>query len=238
MKTKLLFIFLVYTFSTLVFADQNFVNVSLNHLNWSKETEKKSTKEDFIFAELEGGLQAPWGELYGFYDLERPAQSGDRVRTAAKGLIRYRINQAPIAIYTQVYQFNELGFSEQNQVLGLGYEWDGDGWWFKPFLGFHHVSQTYYSGSNGGMLGWVLGKSFSFLKFNFLFINWHETEFSRSEQYQKANGDQSIGQNGAASLWWLANSSWTFGLQWRYAVDKLGTSQNTDAVISTLKYNL
>lgn len=237
MKFNFVITILIFTFSSLSFANGGFANVSLNHLNWTQATEEKSTKEDFIFAEFEGGLQTQWGELYGFYDIERPAQSGDRVRTAAKGSMRYRVNQMPLAVYTQVYQFSELGFAEQNQVLGLGYEWGGDGWWFKPFLGFHHVSQTYYSGANGGMLGWILGKSFSIAKQNFLFTNWHETEFARADQYKKANGDQSIGQNGAVSLWWLADSSWTFGLQWRYAVDKLGTSQNTDAVISTLKYS-
>lgn len=214
-----------------------FGNVSVNYLDWDKGTENKSTKKDFTYLEIEGGSQFSWGELYGFFDLENPGRSGDEIRTASKGSIRYYLGTTGFSLYAHEYSFHSLGFSDQNRVLGLGYQWVGEKWWFKPFMGYHEVSQTFYSGANGYMLGWILGYGFKVSEQSFWITQWHETEIDRNEAYANGNGNSKTSQNGAISAWWDINKDVTLGLQWRYAQNKLGTAGTMGAAIATLKYN-
>lgn len=214
-----------------------FGNLSLNYLDWNKTTEAKSVKRDFAYLELEGGGQFNWGEIYGFFDLENFVKDGDKVRTASKGTLRYYLGQTHFNIYAHVYNFDMAGFSEQNRILGFGYNLGGDGWWFKPFLGVHQVSQTYFNGMNGYMAGWILGYAFKMKDQSFLVTNWHEIEFARKDTYTTANGNKSHSFNGALGLWWNLDPIVTLGLQWRYAVDKLGTAGEMNAGIASVKYN-
>jgi hypothetical protein len=211
-----------------------FADVSVNRLDWDRGTEAKSRKRDFNYLELEGGGQFNWGELYGFFDIENPGKPG--VRTAGKGSINYFLGRTKFGIYGHVYNFAAPGFYEQNRVIGFGYSLIEKNWWFKPFLGFHEVSQTFYSGANGYMAGWVFGRLFTVQGLNFLIADWHEYEFARNERYAAGNGGKRSSHNGALSLWWIPAKHLTGGVQWRYAVDKLGTGGSLGAVIYTLKY--
>jgi hypothetical protein len=213
-----------------------FGNVSVNLLDWTTGTEGKSDKKDFVYLELEGGANFNWGEIYGFFDLENPGKTGNDVRSASKGSINYLLGGTKIGLYAQVYNFAAHGFSEQNRVLGLSYTFAGEGWWWKPFLGAHDVSQTFYSGSNGAMGGWVLGYAFKFFGENFLFVDWHEYEFERHRTYAAGNGARLDGHNGAASIWWFGPGGLSLGIQGRYANDKLGTPGSLGAVIYSVKY--
>ena len=214
-----------------------FANVSLNRLFWTNSTKEKSTKIDFNYFELEGGGQYSWGELYGFFDIENIGHDGNEVRTAAKGVARYYLGKSNVSLYAHVYDFNAAGFSEQNRVFGLGYQLTGLGWWVKPFLGVHDVTQTYFTGLNGFMGGWTVGYTFKIGKLSFMATDWHELEFARKDAYAAANGGKNVSQNGAASLWWNATDEFTLGAQWRYAVDKLGTAGVLGAAILTARYN-
>ncbi len=213
-----------------------FADASFNRLDWDRGTEQKSTKRDFNYLELEGGGLFNWGELYGFFDIENPGKSGDEMRTAGKGSVNYFLGKSGLTLYGHVYNFSAAGFSEQNRVMGLGYVLAGEKFWFKPFLGFHEVTQTFYSGSNGYMGGWVVGYFFDIARAKFLAADWHEYEFGRNEKYAAGNGGKRSSHNGAASLWWLAHPRVTPGVQWRYATDKLGTGGSLGAFIYTLKF--
>lgn len=215
-----------------------FASTSLNRLDWNRQTEDKSTKRDFSYLEIEGGAQFSWGEVYGFFDYENIGKAGTDVRTAAKGSLNYYLLETPLSIYLHVYDFNADGFAEQNRVVGLGYSFDGNGWFFKPFLGFHDVSQTFFSGPNGYMAGWVVAYNFKISSQLFMIADWHEFEFDRANEYAAGQGGKRYGHNGALSLWWNAPHNLSPGLQWRYATDKLGTPGTLGALITTLKYNL
>jgi len=214
-----------------------FGDVSVNYLDWGRGTENKSTKTDFTYVELEGGAQHTWGDLYGFFDIENVGKTGGEVRTASKAAINFYLGNTKFGLYAHQYTFSSLGFAEQNRVIGFGYLWAGDGWWFKPFLGFHDVSQTFYSGSNGYMGGWVFGYNFTAFKQRFFLADWHEIEFNRNEAYAAGNGGRRSSTNGALSIWWSYDANLSIGQQWRYATDKLGTGGDMAAWISTLKYS-
>lgn len=213
-----------------------FGDVSLNHLAWDAPTKAKSTKSDFDYLEFEGGAQYSWGETYGFFDIENIGRRGEVLRTAAKGSLRYYLGKSGFSAYGHVYNFTQPGFAEQNRVYGFGYQVTGKNWWVKPFLGFHDVTQTYFNGSNGFMGGWVVGYGFKIGRQEFLAADWHELEFARRDDYAFANGNRHVSQNGALSLWWSATKNVNPGVQWRYAVDKLGTAGEMNAAIFTLKY--
>jgi len=215
-----------------------FADVNVNHLIWDNSTKQKSTKTDFNYLELEGGGQFSWGEVYGFFDIENIGKRGEVLRTAAKGSVRKYLGRegAGFSLYGHVYNFTAPGFSEQNRVYGLGYQVAGQTWWFKPFLGLHDVTQTFFNGSNGFMGGWVAGYGFQIGKQQFLLFDWHEIEFARKDAYAAQNGDARSSQNGAASAWWIANRYWSLGAQWRYALNKLGTEGWQHAAIFTVKY--
>lgn len=225
--------------SSLAHADYQwgFGDMSINYLDWERGTERKSTKKDFTYLEIEGGSQHTWGDLYGFFDIENIGQTGSEVRTASKGSINYYLGETKFGLYAHQYSFHSLGFSEQNRVVGFGYLLSGDGWWVKPFIGFHDVSQTFYSGSNGFMAGWVFGYSFTAFSQKFFVADWHEMEFERNQTYAAGNGGSKTGINGALSFWWTMTPKLALGQQWRYATNKLGTGGEQNAWISTLKCN-
>lgn len=236
----------------------SFANVSVNYLDWSDGTEDRTStnaaKSDFMFLEIEGGLGYEWGEFYGFFDFENPtndqfdeASGGtDNFRTAGKLTSHIYLGDSPLSIYAHLYDFRDYGYNsrEQDQVLGLGYLANFDnGLWFKPFLGAARVQSDGYTGSNGFMAGWVAGYDFTAFGQNFGVTNWHEQTFGRDDEYLNdnyVNGKaDSVGTNGAVSLWWHPSERVTTGIQYRYSDEKLGTPNNyQNAMIYTVKLNL
>lgn len=235
----------------------SFGNISLNYLDWSSGTERRTAgnaaKSDFFFVELEGGVGFEWGEFYGFADLENPtndqfdegSDGRDNLRTAGKATSHIYLGESPFSIYAHVYDFRDYGFNsrEQDQILGLGYRHTFDnGLWIKPFFGAARVQSDAYTGMNGYMAGWVAGYDFQAFDQNFSITNWHEQTFDRDDDYLEQNfvGDTagSVGTNGALSLWWHPNERITTGVQYRYANNKLGTPNDfQNAMIYSLKLN-
>jgi hypothetical protein len=218
-----------------------FKNLSLNYLNWSDKTEANTnySKADFYYVELEGGAGFDWGDVYGFFDLENPFKSSsdfpNNRRTALKVSLEPNIGKTNFNLYLHVYNFSEDSFSEQNRVYGLSYNLKTNfGFWFKPFIGLHDVTSTYFSGVNGLMAGWVLGYDFNILKYKFSISNWNEIEFDREESYLSG---EKTGVNGAIAIWWHANKLITAGLQYRYANNKLGSTTYQNGGIISLKFN-
>lgn len=236
----------------------SFANVSVNYLDWSDGTEDRTAnnaaKGDFMYLEIEGGLGYEWGEFYGFFDFENPtndqfdeASGGtDNFRTAGKLTSHIYLGDSPLSIYAHLYDFRDYGYNsrEQDQILGLGYLANFDnGLWFKPFLGAARVQSDGYTGSNGFMAGWVAGYDFTAFGQKFGVTNWHEQTFGRDDEYLEQNyvGDKadSVGTNGAVSLWWHPSELITTGIQYRYSDEKLGTPDNyQNAMIYTVKLNL
>ncbi|WP_446719012.1 outer membrane protein OmpK [Halomonas sp. SH5A2] len=238
----------------------SFANVSVNYLDWSDGTEDRTannaTKSDFMFLEIEGGLGYEWGEFYGFFDFENPtndqfdeASGGtDNFRTAGKLTSHIYLGDSPLSIYAHLYDFRDYGFNlrEQDQILGLGYIANFEnGLWIKPFLGAARVQSNSYTGSNGFMAGWVAGYDFTAFGQDFGVTNWHEQTFGRDDEYLEQNYQppeskaNSVGTNGAVSLWWHPTELVTTGIQYRYADEKLGTPNNyQNAMIYTVKLNL
>lgn len=241
-----------------------FMDVNVNYLDWTGKTEDRTdpykgnlggAKEDFIYIELEGGAGFDWGDLYGFFDLENPENIGDdregetdNFRVATKGSIAYNLGDSKWNAYGHVYHFEDSGYYDTNIVLGASYDFFTDsGFWMKPFLGAHIETSTYNgNGFNGYMAGWVFGYDFQVGEHKFSVNQWHETEFGRKDQHRgvgvNMDGEalvyNSVGQNGAISVWWHFDNHVTAGLQYRYADHKLGTAGYHDAIIYTLKYNL
>ena len=221
-----------------------FGDMSVNYLDWSNGTEERANgfKKDFWYLELEGGAGFTWGELYGFADLENLEKGSDKVSTSLKGSIAYKTGIAELRVYGQVYNTNSDGFTAQNNVLGLSYAFNGDGWFFNPFVGFHHTMTTAgensFGGMNGGMFGWTAGYNFNAFGEKFMISNWHESEFGRNDKYMIVSGEgDHVSANGAVALWWNATDNITTGIQYRYAFNKLGNKGNQNAMIYTVKYN-
>ena len=216
-----------------------FGNVSISRLDWTSKTEKNAGKKDFTYLEAEGGAGFTWGEVYGFIDLENPHKSNNKgFRVAMKGNTRIKLGDTGFNLFAQIYDLNTKGFNEQNRFAGVGYNFTGDNYFFKPVLALHNAETTYFSGNNGYMLGWVAGYNFKAMGEDFMVTNWHEYEFGRDSKYLQKNGKaRKSGHNGAVALWWNATNHITAGLQYRYADDKLGSATYQDGVIYTLKYN-
>lgn len=226
-----------------------FANVSMNYLDWTPHTTHKSGnsshKDDFAYLELEGGAGFTWGELYGFFDLENAFNSkndsdaGDNQRYTFKTTARIYLGDTAFNAYGHVYGTYSLpgnggNFHEVNTLYGIGYNTDFHGLWFKPFAALHYVDQTFYSGNNGYVLGWVAGYDFNLWDEKFSVTNWNEIELNRNDRYGNGGRD---GVNGALALWWTPVPSVTTGIQYRYADNKLGEDFYQQAVVYSIKYN-
>ncbi|WP_309298144.1 outer membrane protein OmpK, partial [Escherichia fergusonii] len=98
-----------------------------------------------------------------------------------------------------------------------------------------YTDQTYYTGDNGYVMGWVAGYSFMLGSEKFTLTNWNEYEFDRDESYAAGNGGKD-GINGAVAFWWNATPHFTAGIQYRYADNKLGEAFLQDGIIYSVKY--
>ena len=244
---KLLLALSLISGSTLAHADNwSFANVSANYLDWSSRTTEQSGKKDFGYLEAEGGMGGNWGDVYGFFDLENPGKSGDGLngydrRYTTKAIGRFNLTQVgnvPVQLYAHVYDTRGNNFFSQNRVLGLSTELKYGELTIKPFIGAHNELDSFGIGSgyNGWMAGYVLLYPFSAFGQSFLVTQWHETEFARKQEFV-ANYKHNTGENGAIALWWNVNKRFTTGVQYRYADQKLGSSEYQNAVIYSAKYN-
>lgn len=227
-----------------------FANISLNYFDWSQRAENKSAhstrKKDFAYFELEGGANFNWGELYGFFDVENPfhqrkTELSRNQRYAVKTTGRFYLGNSGFNLYGHLYGIWSLpgykyggNFHEINTLYGFGYNFSRGNFWLKPFLALHYVDQSFYSGHNGYVIGWVAGYSFQLWSQNFSITNWHEMEFNRAKRY--GNGGKE-GINGAIALWWTPFETLSAGIQYRYADNKLGDDFYHDGIIYTIKYN-
>lgn len=226
-----------------------FADIGVHYLDWSGRTTEKSSnkshKDDFGYLELEGGASFSWGETYGFFDWEnfyngRHDKPGSEQRYTFKNTHRIYLSDTGLNLYLHAYgtygSANRNHFHDDMFLYGVGYNVVGNGWWFKPFIAKRYTDQTYYTGDNGYVAGWVAGYSFGLGKAKFTLTNWNEYEFDRDATYAAGNGGKE-GLNGAVALWWNATPLVTTGIQYRYADDKLGEAWYQDALIYSIKFN-
>ena len=145
-------------------------------------------------------------------------------------------------LHFQNFYSKSSTFYVNDFVIGGSYKYESDGFWIKPFIGLHHTDDTFFSGFNGYMGGWVFNYDFQILNEKFSLFQWNEIEFKRRKEFYEDGGvpigdGKSYGLNGALSLWWYMNDSYTSGIQYRYAKHKLGNIEYQSALIYTFKYN-
>lgn len=183
--------------------------------------------------------------MYGFFDWEnfyndRHDKQGSEQRYTFKNTNRIYLGDTGFNLYLHAYgtygSANRVNFHDDMFLYGIGYNFTGSGWWFKPFFAKRYTDQTYYTGDNGYVAGWVAGYSFMLGSEKFTLTNWNEYEFDRDATYAAGNGGKE-GLNGAVALWWNATSHITTGIQYRYADDKLGEDFYQDAIIYSIKFN-
>ena len=174
-----------------------------------------------------------------FYN-DRHDKPGSEQRYTFKNTNRIYLGDTGFNLYLHAYgtygSANRVNFHDDMFLYGIGYNFTGSGWWFKPFFAKRYTDQTYYTGDNGYVAGWVAGYSFMLGSEKFTLTNWNEYEFDRDATYAAGNGGKE-GLNGAVALWWNATSHITTGIQYRYADDKLGEDFYQDAIIYSIKFN-
>ncbi|XNM79224.1 outer membrane protein OmpK [Escherichia coli] len=115
---------------------------------------------------------------------------------------------------------NRVNFHDDMFLYGIGYNFTGSGWWFKPFFAKRYKDQpitlatTAMSPAGLQVTTLCWGAKFTL-------TNWNEYEFDRDATYAAGNGGKEEGLS-AVALWWNATSHITTGIQYRYADDKLG----------------
>ena len=225
-----------------------FANVNINYLDWTNETQKQDTKDDFVYFGLEGGASWDEGDFYGFFNLENPFDKYSdenphsmRFSTLANIDINIKNN---FKFHVQNYHLHSDSFYVNDFVVGASYKYSSDfGLWLKPFVGAHFTNSTYYDGFNGYMTGWLFSYNFTLFSQDFNIFQWNEIEFAREKSFYKGDdglpiGDgDSWGLNGAISAWWLINKSFSTGIQYRYADNKLGSPDYQSAMIYTARYH-
>jgi hypothetical protein len=222
-------------------------DTSVNYLDWSSRTEKRSIFTDFVYLELEGGAGWDWGEFYFFADLENPGHSWDAEPTddsrfVIKPILDVQLGKSNWYIHIQDYFLKSETYFVNNLVTGIAYKYTYGDFWIRPFIGPHIQHSTYYDGFNGYMAGWTFLYNFTLGEQKFTLSNWHEFEFDRNEEHYLFNGEptgdgRSHGINGALAIWWTPIKQITAGVQYRYADYKLGQPGYSNAMIYSLKYN-
>lgn len=227
----------------------SFANIGISYLDWSSLTQERTTQEDFPYISLEGGAGWEWGEFYGIANIENPTRTP--TEDAPNDLRYTAVVDFDIKIkdgwrlHLQDYYLDGRSFDVNDFMVGVAYKYQNNsGFWLRPFLSLHFTNDTYFNGLNGYMGGWLLNYDFNLFEEKFGIFQWNEIEFAREKRfYQDGDGESmgdgaSYGLNGALSIWWYLNKTFTTALQYRYANHKLGNIEYQDAVVYTLKYNL
>jgi len=234
--------------STSLEPNYSFANINLNYFDWTHYAENSSDKSDFSYIGFEGG--AGWNkvDIYGFLNIENPTHSynensSDELRFSSLADVDIEIKNS-FKLHIQDFSLNSGSYYVNDFVVGIGYKYNTKyGLWIRPFLGVHHTYDSYYSGFNGYMGGWLLNYDFKLFEYKFSIFQWNEIEFGRDKDFYLDENNQptgdgaSWGLNGAVSLWIHLNETYTTGLQYRYAKNKLGSPNYQSGVIYTFKYN-
>jgi len=226
----------------------SFSNINLNYLDWMQETESSSDKSDFSYVGFEGGIGWNSVDLYGFFNIENPThtyneESADELRFSSLVDLDIEIKNS-FKLHIQDFSLNSGSYYVNDFVVGIGYKLNTDyGLWVRPFLALHHTYDSYYSGLNGYMAGWLLNYDFKLFEYKFNIFQWNEIEFGRDKTFYLDENNQATGDgakeglNGALSIWMHFSRTYIMGMQYRYAKNKLGSQNYQSAVIYSLKYN-
>ena len=229
-------------------SNYSFSNLNLNYFDWDIQSENSSNKSDFSYVGFEGGIGWNNVDIYGFLNIENPTHrygkdTPDDLRFSTFMDVDIEV-QNNFKIHLQNFTLNSDSYFVDDLVFGVGYKINTNfGLWCRPFLGIHYTTDTYYSGINGYMGGWLLNYDFKMFDYKFSIFQWNEVEFARDKEFYLGNNNQPIGDgdswgiNGALSLWVHLSDSFTVGTQYRYAKNKLGYKNYQSGMIYTVKYN-
>lgn len=237
-------------FSTSSQADPfySFSNLSISHQDWTSSTEHKTSQRDFSSVKIEGGLGYDWGEVYGNFSIDNPQnayqdKSPHNQRYSAVLDLDIKLIEG-FNLHVQDFYANGNDYFVNDLVMGVSTKYQhANGFWIKPFLGTHFTHDTYFTGDNGYMTGWVLNYPFQVGHQQFSVFQWNEIEFGRAKRFYEDKGEptgdgKSYGINGAINLWWNVNKDISTGLGYRYAEHKLGNLEYQSAFIYSLRYAL
>ncbi|MGF1740090.1 hypothetical protein L4C34_03225 [Vibrio profundum] len=237
-------VYLSLFFSTQAYSEYlyGWANTSINYLDWSSGTQVRAPFQDnYLYPQVEGGASFDWGELYGFYEIQKINRSSETWATAYKPKLYYKLGLGELRFYAQHYAKDAPDFALSNTVGGLTYRFSGEGWFLYPWAGplFSNLNRfgSSYTGFNGYVAGLTGVYKFSAYEQNFQMTMWHETEFLRKHEFLTVANEEDKGtMNGALGIWWLATKKVSFGVQYRYAYNKFATSGNQNAMIYSVKY--
>lgn len=217
--------------------------ISANYLSWSHGTKNRSpAKKNYGYIKLDGGSHFTWGSLFGFVEFNNPTKKEDKFSTTIKGIITVNTGINNLSYYGQLFNANKKGFTLQKNIVGLSYNFKGNGWHITPYIGLDQVILSKHDqsfvGLNGGAFGWVAAYNFMAFGQHFQIANWNDAEFSRKADYLKLSGEgDHVATNGALVFWWNITPKISTSIRYRYAFAKLGVKGNQNGVLYTIKYN-
>ena len=185
------------------------------------------------------------GEFYSFYEYNKYDQSTDERNVSLMASGHYRINNSDYTVFGKVYgNIDNTWGDELNNMLGAGYlGWQGNEYFFKPFLAIHELSSDYVSskfgsanGFNGYVLGWTAAYFFSVGTQKFTLSNWNEFEIARNDSYAEQQYSH-FGINGGLTLTWKVTQAFSADVTYRYFQDKLSYEGWGDQMIFMAGYH-
>ncbi|MDF1884226.1 hypothetical protein JHD49_09760 [Sulfurimonas sp. SAG-AH-194-C21] len=202
----------------------SFINLGINYSTAVDNT----LNGDFSFLSAEYGTGWSFGEYYGNVNIQNPTK---KYKIPAPNNLRYtmvndldiKINEA-FRVHYQDYHLQSDSLLVNDYALGFSYKYENPKiFWLKPFIGIHYTDDSYFTGLNGYMTGWLLNYNFKLLNNNFSLFQWNEIEFLRTKSFYELSdgtpiGDsKSYGLNGAIKLFWHPTKKIKTGIEYRYS---------------------
>ncbi|MDF1878308.1 hypothetical protein JHD46_01500 [Sulfurimonas sp. SAG-AH-194-C20] len=221
----------------------SFINLGANYSSWINE----AANDDFVFLSAEYGAGLNTAEYYGNVNIHNPtkeykATPQKNLRYTMVNDLDIKINEA-FRVHYQDYHLLSNSLRVNDYVLGLAYKYTNQNiFWFKPFIGIHYSDDSYFTGLNGYMTGWLLNYNFKLLNHNFSIFQWNEIEFLRTKSFYELStgtpiGDsKSYGLNGAIKLFWHPAKKIKTGIEYRYSKYKRGSDKWLSSFVYTVKY--
>ena len=119
--------------STILLAEPiySFKIVGINYIDWSSDTESKTSNRDFSSIKFDGGFGYDWTDFYGYIALENPTDSYSNEaphnqRYAAFGDWDIALKD-DYKIHIQNFYANSNNYYVNDFVVGFGYKYYNDG---------------------------------------------------------------------------------------------------------------
>lgn len=218
--------------------------ISIGYADWDQGVEDPD-RGDLAKLILSYSAILDKGEMHLIYEQNHLDKESDRRNYTVGAIGHYRILDSNISAFGKLWSKAENTIGDKlNMFYGVGYlGLTGKDYFFKPYVGLHHLSIDYYSdkygsanGFNGYVTGWMAGYS---INDRISLFNWTDIQLDRNDAFTESFVAQGHdwGLSGGMSVTYKFTPHFSTTFNYVYYVNEMAFDGYGDQLIYTINYD-